>query len=219
MEAVEGMASSLVEEGMAYIEVPNGDDIMREHRFYDFFYEHVSYFKPSVLDQMLKRVGLSVVSQISLVGGQHFGTLARKTHAPSSLREWSSGRIDEAESFAGASRKMLSELGETFSRYTRVAIYGGGNHTMLIASMLDLSPDRVEVILDGNRLKAGHYSPGTHIPIRHPYTVNLSDLEAIVIIASLHQSEIHQFLRGEQQFAGDVIGIYPEIHLMEGPLA
>ena len=54
-------------------------------------------------------------------------------------------------------------------------------------------------------MKAGKYSPKTHIPILRPQKENLQDLDAIVIIAPLHQDEIASDLRNKFAFTKDIV--------------
>jgi hypothetical protein len=63
-------------------------------------------------------------------------------------------------------------------------------------------------------MKAGKYSPKTHIPIVIPEKEKLQELDAIIIIATLHQDDIATDLRGKFTFTKDIWGTYPDVFKM-----
>mgnify|MGYP000479810824 FL=1 len=77
--------ASIAQRGLKlYIEVPNAKDIIENKRFYEFFYEHVTYFSPELLTKILKKYGFTTHTVNYLVNGQHFGILCEKTEAVTS---------------------------------------------------------------------------------------------------------------------------------------
>lgn len=196
-----------------YIEVPNAEDIIGQNRFYDFFYEHVTYFTPELLTSVLRNFGFTVHQVTPLVQGQHFGILCEKTElTPQELPPIEPSRsIQAVDSFRAYTDEFLAQLQEVINSYERVAIYGAGNHGLGVAALLELDRQRVKCFLDLNQMKAGKYSPKTHIPIMPPQTEHLQELEAIVIIAPLHQTEIAADLRNKFGFTKDLWGTYLDI--------
>ena len=200
-----------------YIEVPNAEDIIEQNRFYDFFYEHVTYFNPDLLTKVLQNLGFTIRQVAPLVQGQHFGLLCEKTEpTPKELPAIQpSASLQAVDSFREYTDKFLKQLQEVMNSYDRVAIYGAGNHGLGVAALLELDAQRVKCFLDLNKMKAGKYSPKTHIPILPPDAESLQDLEAIVIIAPLHQDEIASDLRRKFGLTREIWGTYPDIFRMD----
>lgn len=200
-----------------YIEVPNAEDIIQQNRFYDFFYEHVTYFTPELLTKVLQNFGFTVHQATPLVQGQHFGILCEKTEPTRAeiLPIQPSESLQSVDSFREYTDEFLKQLQKVINSYERVAIYGAGNHGLGVAALLDLDDRRVKCFLDLNKMKAGKYSPKTHIPILSPEMDSLQELEAIVIIAPLHQNEIAADLRGKFGFAKELWGTYPDIFRLD----
>jgi hypothetical protein len=201
---------------MLYVEVPNIGDIVNKKRFYDFFYEHVSYFSPELLKHILKMLGFEVVKYSQLINGQHFALLCRKIENKNKTKLFeskfaSNKTLFNTQQFNKYTKNFLAELHIIFNKYERIAIYGAGSHSIYLASFLNLNGDIVKFLLDINRLKENKYSPATHIIIKSPSIKVLKELDAIVIIASLHQAEIHNDLRNKYKFKGKIFGTYPSI--------
>lgn len=200
-----------------YIEVPNAEDIIQQNRFYDFFYEHVTYFTPELLTNVLQNLGFTIYQVTPLVQGQHFGVLCEKTE--SMLQEilpiQPSESLQSVDRFREYTDEFLKQLQEVINSYNSLAIYGAGNHGLGVAALLDLDDQKVKCFLDLNKMKEGKYSPKTHIPIVPPNREKLRELEAIVIIAPLHQDEIASDLRNKFEFTNELWGTYPDIFKMD----
>ncbi len=196
-----------------YIEVPNAEDIIKNNRFYDFFYEHITYFNPSLLKKIMKNFGFKTHTVTPLVQGQHFGLLCEKTDLTPSERLpiQPAETIQTVAEFTSYTEGFLTTIGEVINSYEKLAIYGAGNHGLGVAALLNLDHERVKCFLDLNKMKAGKYSPKTHIPIKPPEKENLQELDAIIIIAPLHQDEIASDLRSKFAFTKDIWGTYPKI--------
>jgi SAM-dependent methyltransferase len=213
LTAINELSSLLKIGAKIYIEVPDAEDIIAQNRFYDFFYEHVSYFNPQLLTQVMEKFGFKVLSISPLVEGQHFGMLCEKTQA--NLQEKvtinKAENIQSVDKFRIYTEEFLKQLQAIVDSYEKVAIYGAGNHGLGVGALLNLESQKVRCFLDLNKMKEGKYSPKTHIPILPPEVEKLKELDAIVIIASLHQDEIAKDLRNKYQFSQDLWGTYPNI--------
>lgn len=206
--------AAIAEPGLKlYIEVPNAEDIIKQNRFYEFFYEHVTYFNPDLLTRIMKNFGFKIHSITPLVQGQHFGLLCEKTDSTPSERLpiKPAKTLQTVAEFTSYTEDFLTKIGEVINSYEKLAIYGAGNHGLGVAALLDLDSERVKCFLDLNKMKAGKYSPKTHIPIMPPEKEDLQELDAIIIIAPLHQDEIVSDLRSKFAFTRDIWGTYPNL--------
>jgi len=206
--------SELAPVGMKfYVEVPNVDDILLKNRFYDFFYEHVSYFSPNLLSGLMVSLGFKTLKVEHLVQGQHFGLLCEKVRPKELNLNFSefSENLFSTSDFINYTQSFLEKIEDVIQSYEKVAIYGAGNHGLGVASLLNVNDNRIQCFLDLNKMKEGKFSPKTHIPIRVPEANILDQLDAVVVIASLHQDDIVVSLRDKFRFKGDIWATYPNI--------
>ena len=196
-----------------YIEVPNVEDMLEKRRFYEFFYEHVTYFNSDLLTRLVKSFGFKTLRVTNLIEGQHFGLLCEKTEA--GVSDYPSIEPAEiiplVEDFKVYTKNFLKKLREVINSYDKVAIYGAGGQGISLASFLELNSEEVKCFLDLNKMKAGKYAPKTHIPIMLPEKKFLQELDAIVIIATAHQDDIVSDLRSKFAFTKDLWGTYPNV--------
>ena len=209
-----GELATIAQPGLKlYIEVPNAEDILEKNRFYDFFYEHVTYFNPALLRKIMNHFGFTAQTITPLMQGQHFGLLCEKTDATFSEAPLikPAETLQLVEEFTSYTEDFLTRIREVINSSEKLAIYGAGNHGLGVAALLDLDRKRVKCFLDLNQMKAGKYSPKTHIPIMLPEKEKLEDLDAIIIIAPLHQEEIASDLRSKFVFTKNIWGTYPDV--------
>ncbi len=215
LSTLKEISSCLKENALLYIEVPNTQDTIDQARFHDFCYEHVNYFTPQQLTFLVETVGFKVKKQSPLANGQHIGILCRKTNVIpknnilNKLTHFTGNKF-EHKMLISKTNKTLNELQTILKTYNRVAIYGAGTHA--IYTLAYLSPgENVRCFFDVNEFKHNMYAPKTHIIIKNPSVELMKDLDAIIIIASLHQPEIHTNLRSIYKYSGIIYGTYPEI--------
>lgn len=216
LEAIRNMSQKAAPGTAVYIEVPNVHDIIAHNRFYDFFYEHVTYWSPSLLSKVMESFGFKTIAVSDLVEGQHFGVLCTKQNQ-SALA--TAGRILDTFCYEGCqlakeTKKYLDILERNIMTYKKVSIYGAGNHGLGVLSCL--SPriwHHICCVLDGNELKHGQFAPKSHIPIMKPTQSLIDSLDAIFVIAPLHQGVICDTLSSKFNFQGDLWKTHPNIVL------
>lgn len=211
--------------GLAYIEVPNADDIMAKKRFYDFFYEHVSYFTPELLGQCFSYAGFETVKEIPLRNNQHRGYLIRKMKDfsdRSALPEFRPQGTPKDIAIAEI-RHEINQWRQFFNKVQadnqNVGIYGAGAHAICVTNLFEKSADQIAKLIDRNPYKTGLYSPGQHIPIVNPDKEDINDLDAIIVIASLHEEEIVDDLKRKYGYRGTIYGTYPHFSLQHSDTA
>jgi hypothetical protein len=214
------LASSLQIGARLYVEVPNLEDILQNSRVYDFFYEHLHYFSPQLLQSILEQIGFEVENFSQHKGGQHFGLLCRKVRAdPESMTSFSIGiegnRMERIANLKENIIQLKQAIGEVFKKYKRIAIYGAGNHAIAVTVMMDLNSSKVGCLFDLDDLKSGRFSPMSKIVIRKPTSESVNEFELIIIIAALYELEIYRHLRKCYNFKGVILGTYPSVRNLE----
>jgi hypothetical protein len=200
---------SIKENAFLYVEVPRLENILNENKYYDFIYEHVSYFSSAFLHRLFQENGFNIINETMINDSQHVGMLVSRTlnQQPSSYDHTLNfnpalfhQRIDED----------LSGLASIINDPGKTAIYGAGNHAIYTAAYLNLNPNTIVCLFDINPKKQGYYSPGTLIPITTPTVDKINKLDTIIIMAALHQNEIYTQIRNDYSFKGDIYGLYPK---------
>ncbi len=202
-----------------YVEVPNAEDILTQHRPYEFFYEHVSYFSPHMLTSILEACGFSIVKVTPLINGQHFGVLAKKAQkvAPREIVHVSANQkiLAAIPGFQHSLATFDKAMRSVLASHKRIAIYGAGGHTISTTARMGLSTKEIQILLDQSPVKVGKLAPQCHIPIVMPTESTVNSVDCIIIIASLHQDEIAKDLRKRWHFKGELFGTYPGISKLE----
>lgn len=212
---IRSMAEILTPGAKIYIEVPNVGNILQEKRTYDFFYEHVNYFSVEVLSSLLREEGFEISRVQEWVGGQHFGILATRSSTTTKripvgaeIKLTKTTLLNEFQEYV---LKFQEQYQEFFKTHPGTAIYGAGAHAITVINMLGLGPSHVPCLFDLNPHKNGRLSPVSHIPIHQPSIERLKKTSEIIVIAPLHQTEIHEQLRSTYAFKGRIFGTEPSL--------
>jgi len=152
-----------------FFETPCLEWILKNQVFWDFFYEHCSYFTKQSLLAAFGMAGFQVESIRKVFRDQYLWIEARLSNKQSyDIRE-SSGRIPIlARQFADREGLLIQHwqkrLKEFFS-LGRIAIWGAGGKGVTFANLVDPHCKWIDCVVDLNPGKQGGYVPGTGHPI------------------------------------------------------
>lgn len=204
---------------LLYIEVPNINNILKGSRFYDFFYEHVSYFSPELLYYFFEEIGHHVRKIEYLINGQHFGILIENTGSTDvKLPDFNALTFNHnalISNFVQEVKNFEAIFLDIIETNDNVAIYGAGGHAISVINKLNLNHLNIKCLFDLSPQKAGKSSPCGNVPIKIPSQNSLSDINTVIIIASLHQMEVFSFLVKDCNFKGNTYGTYPSIEKLQ----
>lgn len=151
-----------------FCETPCVDWILRRHVFWDFFYEHCSYFTAASLATAFQQAGFSVDSVRHVFGGQYLWLEGRVTKLPSPVSllpgevpQLASEFATEETGRAAALLGLLSGAGAS----RPVAIWGAGAKGATMVNLLDRERKFFDCLIDINPNKQGCYVAGTGHPI------------------------------------------------------
>lgn len=187
-------------QGVAFFEVPAVEWILRHNAFWDFFYEHNSYFSRQTVEYAFDRSGFDVVSVQALFGGQYLGV---EVHPVSPARP--AGRADptelvvEAVQFAKRSGSVVSACCERvveLRKTGRVALWGAGAKGVTLVNLVDPDCELVDCLIDINPAKQGRFVPGTGHPIVGPSDPQARSCVAILMMNPNYADEIRHEVRG-----------------------
>ena len=179
-EVLDAVHKLLKPEGVLVIEVEYLLDIMRLCAYGNFYQDHLFYWSISSLQWVLHRHGFEVfkVERIATQGGSirvmaDKGALRveRPGLTQGLLREsqYGLGYLETYKRFALAvdlSRRSLTDLLKGLRAEGKtIAGYGAAAKGLSLLNYCGIGTETVSYIVDDSPLKAGRFTPGTHIPI------------------------------------------------------
>jgi 2-polyprenyl-3-methyl-5-hydroxy-6-metoxy-1,4-benzoquinol methylase len=181
--------------GMVYIELPSAEYIERVRSVVDFHYPHVHYYRRAEMELLFARAGLAVEETVEIKNGHDVGFILRPI-APRPGAATANGALAPTLGERLAERrargaKRLAGLSGT------IALYGANAYSQ---ALLGLYPEvaRYAVVFDDTPMYNGQraYGPEIDLPIEPPTAERLSEVQAVVITAYLHDLGIARKLRG-----------------------
>jgi SAM-dependent methyltransferase len=148
-----------------FFETPCVEWILRNQVFWDFFYEHCSYFTASSLRYAFELAGFQVDRVDHIFGGQYLWLEATYTGQRRSKVADQSEISVLAQDFQQHSDRLETEWHDKIQSLGRVALWGAGAKGVTLANLVDPQQNLIDSIIDLNPNKQGKYIPGTGHPI------------------------------------------------------
>jgi SAM-dependent methyltransferase len=151
-----------------FFETPCGEWILCHRVFWDFFYEHCSYFTADSLTTAFEATGFRVGSIRNVFEQQYLWAEATASDQTPSVTKRAGYIPDLAREFAKSEhelKKLLREMVRTFASKGGVALWGAGAKGVTLANLIDPQRHWIACVVDLNPQKQGHYIPGTGHPI------------------------------------------------------
>jgi len=151
-----------------FFETPCVKWILRNEVFWDFFYEHCSYFGRESIQTAFHRAGLHVERVEHVFGGQYLWIEA----VPQLVEEPgvpNSGDVPAlATSFASAEPALLErsrDQVQTLRRQGNVAVWGAGAKGVTFLNLIDPQAQLIDCAIDVSPDKQGRFVGGTGHPV------------------------------------------------------
>jgi SAM-dependent methyltransferase len=158
-----------------YFETPALSWILDRVAFWDFFYEHCSYFTAESLIWAFEQTGFQVLETRLAFDEQYLRIEAKPAMAGSTagaLRPRSAPDLwSKIQTFLARLQGRMEACGDridAFSRAGGCAIWGAAAKGTTLVNTLDPLNRRVRFLIDINPAKQGKYVPGTGHPIVSP---------------------------------------------------
>lgn len=154
--------------GSLFIETPCVEWILDGVVFWDFFYEHCSYFSETSLTTALTRAGFVVENMFHTFGGQYLWAEARPRTTNISNFSKSGSIAMKAKHYAQVENGFIQKIANSIKKYAnleKVAIWGAGAKGVTILNLVDPEANLVECVVDLNPHKHNCFIPGTGHPI------------------------------------------------------
>ncbi len=214
---VEGMSVCLGTNGLLVLEVHYAKKIYEELHYDSIYHEHLCYFTIKSLEKLLNQYNFYIedltISPIS--GGSivvyarkgkvkespivHKYRLAEKKIKVNTLKSWR----DFSSRIIKHRKKLLKILKENKDKI--VVGYGASARSSTMLNFCDINTKLIPIIADGNPMKQGLYTAGTHILIDSPNNVMKKKPNFIVILAWNFGKEIIKILKNKYKFKGKLL--------------
>ncbi|MBL8899645.1 MAG: class I SAM-dependent methyltransferase [Planctomycetes bacterium] len=199
---VEAMRATLERSalGALFLEVPNGEWILRDLGIWDVIYEHVSIFTPLSLHALLHRAGLGVRWMESAFEGQYLRALALRedrAHAapPTAALE---DQLALVERFGATYRAKIADWGRRLEALARAgrraALWGAGAKGSTFLALVQ-PLDAIHHVIDIHPRKVGRHVPITGHRVEAPEALRGSGVDAILVMNPAYAQEIRASAR------------------------
>lgn len=233
LEMLRLFGKALPKAGILYLETPRLDWILKNHVFYDFSYEHCSYYTDAFMERLLSAAGFSVMEMKASFDGQYFSILAKKTGINTELIPAGADELKrtklafkETENAYLLAREKFSALsicadterkGEPSLRnlplISGVYLWGAGGKGVMCCNLLD--GGQILGCIDKNPFKQGKFIPGTGHKVIAPADVTYEKSPCILVENDVYFDEIereaHEIDARIQVFSlNELLGILPD---------
>ena len=194
---------ALADDGILYLETPRLDWILENRVFFDFPYEHCSYYSDAFIARLLKMAGFEIVAFERSYAGQYFSICAKKC-APQMIPS------SDIETELLQIRKSFSAMSQTYTDlnreeyvknfYTEIVeaanvasnvfsqsparfyIWGASAKGVMCANLLNRWP--IIGLIDQNLYKQGKFVPGTGQLVMSPNDIPSDSTVQVILVAN-----------------------------------
>ncbi len=225
-DVARGIKTLLAPDGVAVIEVPYLVDLLDGLAFDTIYHEHLSYFRVAVLDRLFSDAGLQLFDvertpihggSIRVFVGQRNGTRTRAATVDAIISEETARCLNTAAPYVAFVERMQAcrqqaraFLEDLRKNGLRVAGYGAAAKGNVFLNYCGIDTSLMPWIADRSPHKQGLYSPGMHLPIKHPDEVLIRQPDVVVILAWNFAGEIMQYLHAYAERGGRFAVLVPE---------
>lgn len=189
-----GVRRNLVAGAVGLIEVPSLEKALLDHRYYDFFSDHVNYFSLNTLRLAVTMNGFEVLDSYHGMFDEYNVVLVQAIAAP------------DLADIQNTSAKLAAELRQFVADYhaagKKVAVWGAGGKGLSVLSSAALKD--IDLLVDSDSYKQGLYTPVSHHLVNPPSAEGLQAMDAVIVTAMAFKAEIEAELRQRYGFAGAI---------------
>ena len=181
------------------MEFPHLLELMRQNQFDTIYHEHFSYFSFTTVSEVFRRHGLRLFDVercrptaarcASTPATPGTGPAAQRARAASCWRSRRSSGCDRLETYTAfaeqvreTKRALLEFLIAAKRAGKRIVGYGAPGKGNTLLNYCGIGTDFLDFTVDRNPYKQGKYTPGSHIPIRHPDALLAAQPDYILIL-------------------------------------
>jgi SAM-dependent methyltransferase len=228
---IAGLAVFLAEDGVLTLEFPHLLRLIAGNQFDTIYHEHFSYFSFYTVERALAAHRLRVFDveelrthggSLRVFAGHADGATHRASRRVESLRarEQAAGVADLGtyQAFENnvrhTKRELLQFLITAKRDRERIVAYGAAGKGNTLLNYCGIGTDFIDFVVDRNPHKQGMYTPGTHIPIRHPDTLREARPDVVLILPWNLQDEITSHVGYIHEWGGRFVVPIPSVKVL-----
>lgn len=187
-----------LESSVLYVEVPSGEQLLRDRAVWDYIYEHVSYFSARSLRHALSAAGFEILRLREDFGGQFLCAEVRAARAPGGAAGRERGLRDLPIAAAAFRDKLAGwrDWAAATAGGERVAtVWGAGSKGVMFLNLLGLaSPRPLDFVIDQNPNKANRFVAVSAQVVKPPDHLAKAPVDEVVVMNPIYREEIQQRL-------------------------
>jgi len=182
-------------DGSLYVETPSLEWIVEHHAFWDFFYEHCTYFTEPALRAVLGRAGLEIVELSRVFDGQYWWAKAKRCAAPSEpIRMAEPAGIRDFPIRQARALAAWAERVERLRADRPVVVWGAGAKGTTFVQLVDLEAETIEALVDVHPGKQSRYVPATGHRVEAPEWLSAGPARVALVMNPAYEPEIRDWL-------------------------
>jgi hypothetical protein len=194
-----------------YFEVPNGNFILREQVWWEFIYQHCSYFTERSLVTLFAECGFEARDVHEGFGGQFLTIEACAVSDDVAAKKIAWGERGATAALCEAIGPAFSARVANWSNYLeqqrvngrRIIVWGAGAKAVSFLNIVDPAGSAISHVVDLNPRKVGRFIAGSGQEIIEPSALRELRPEVIVLMNPIYREEIGSALRA--------LGLDPEL--------
>lgn len=226
---VEGVKMLLADDGIFVVQANYLLDMLEKTSFDNIYHEHLHYYSLKPLTVLFRRFDMEVfhVERHPIHGGSIIAYV-RKGISPTTEEsvdallaleeERGLSRLETYHQFAlkvGRVReKLLATLEDLKGKGKRIAAYGAPAKGNTMLNYCQIGPDLLEYAVEKNPLKAGLFTPGTHIPVISEDEASQNQPDYYLVLPWNFLDEFLQKEKGFRDRGGRFIVPIPEPYII-----
>lgn len=180
-EIINYMWEVLEDDGVALINVPNGEQILKNGLYHQLLLEHINYFSTQSIITLVKNAGFEVLDMDLDIETIEIDLDIKKR---------------KNTKFESVSMGIEKKLNDILTQYNNIGIYGAGAKSAYYSSIIhDSNKSKILHVFDTDVDKKGKYISGIDKSIELISNENINFCEIVIIFASSYNREIIKRLR------------------------
>lgn len=185
-----------------YLEVPNGEHLLRSLSLWDYIYEHVSYFSRQSLELALQLAGFEVLAIREDFGQQFLCAEVRAAAAAQPAAGAQAGNSPAWDLIAGAAPRMNAKLSRwrewahSLAQQQRsAAVWGAGSKGVMFLNLLNgYAAGHLAYAVDQNPNKHKQFVSGSAQQVAAPTMLIEQPVDEVVLMNEIYQQEVSEQL-------------------------
>lgn len=183
--------------GSLIIEVPNVKKILDDNLFSAFCLEHIFYFSPSSLSNIIQHFDFNILEIYSTHDNYNFVLIAEKNI----------NKLKDIQATIEQFNKSLKTILDSIELNKKIGFWGCGcEGTSLLSQVNNLLYNKNIIVIDKDKKKTGKYVPTCHFIVNHPDDLLRNNLFNEIDIIVINSSSLKN-------------SILDDIHVVEEKLA